>query len=443
MNKSFKKSNGLALIPFLVFIGIYLSSGVILQYMNVEEAFYQFPAPVAVIIGIITSFFILEDSIDNKFKSLVKGCGNEDIIVMCIIYLLAGAFSSVSSKMGGIDSTVNLGLTIIPANYITAGVFLISAFISISTGTSVGTIAAVGPIAIGLAQKAGLNLPLVIATTIGGAMFGDNLSIISDTTIAATRTQGVDMKDKFKANLLIALPAALITLIILIIFGKPETIIHIEKYEYSIIKILPYIFVLITALIGVNVFIVLTGGIVFAGAIGLYFKSFTLLTLSQAVYSGFESMIDIFLLSMLTGGLAEIVKEAGGIQWLLEKIKNIIKDKKTAELGIAALVSLTDFATANNTVAIIISGPVAREIANEYEVDPRKAASILDIFSCVVQGIIPYGAQVLIAVGFAKNLVSPMEVIKLLWYQQILVIISILAIITPVYDNLISKKDYL
>src|SRR5699024_4932836 len=261
-NSNNNKGNGMALIPFLIFVCIYLFSGIILQIQGVDMAFYQLPAPIAVSIGIIFAFILIKGSFNENLSNFIEGCGDENIIIMCIIYLLAGAFSSVSDAMGGVDSTVSLGLNFIPVNFITIDIFIISAFISISTGSSVGTVLAMGPIAVGLVEKAGLNLPLVLGALVGGAMFGDNLSIISDTTIAATRTQGVSMRDKFRANIGYALPAALVTLILLFVFGKPITTPTIEEQSYNIIKVIPYIFVLVSALFGIDVFIVLTGGII-------------------------------------------------------------------------------------------------------------------------------------------------------------------------------------
>ena len=436
------KSSGKALIPFLVFVVVYLAAGIILQAKGTEMAFYQFPAPVAVILGIIVAFLMLEGSIDEKFDTFVKGCGQENIIIMCIIYLLAGAFSTVSGAMGGVDSTVNLGLTLIPAQYVTAGIFVISGFIAVATGTSVGTIVAIAPIAVGLADKAGLNLTLVIAAAVGGAMFGDNLSVISDTTIAATRTQNVAMRDKFRVNIMLAAPAALITVILLVIFGKPVIEVAAAEYAFNIVKVLPYLFVLIAAIAGMNVFVVLTGGILFSGIVGLIYKDFTLLGYTQQIYGGFEGMLDIFILSLLMGGLAHMVAKAGGIQWILDKIRGMIKGPKSGAVGIAALVSMADMATANNTVAIIVSGPIAKEISREYKVDPRKSASLLDTFSCVWQGIIPYGAQLLIAGSFTNGLVSPLQIIPLLWYQQILAVFAIVSIFIPVFDGFILKNPW-
>lgn len=442
MNKQNASSRGVALIPFVIFVSIYLGIGIYLQRKGVELAFYQFPAPVAAFIGIVFAFLLLRGSINEKFDTFIRGCGNPNIIIMCIIYLPAGAFATVSKAIGGVDSTVNLGLTYIPANYIIAGIFLIACFISLATGTSVGSIVALGPIAVGLAQKAGLSMPLTLASLLGGAMFGDNLSVISDTTIAATRTQGCEMRDKFRVNLFIALPAAVITIILLLIFGRPETVPSIQVYDFNIIKVIPYLMVLILSLIGVNVFVVLTIGILFSGAIGLYYGELTFLTFSQQIFDGFKGMIDIFILSMLTGGLAELTSKAGGIQYLMEKIQKLIRGRKSAEIGIAALVSLTDAAVANNTVAIIINGPIAKEVSRRYKVDPRRCASILDIFSCIVQGIIPYGAQMLILLSFAKGTVSPIDVIPLVWYIHLLAISTIISIFIPFSDGIIKRTPW-
>ena len=301
------EANGKALIPFLVFVGVYLGSGIILQLKGVEMAFYQFPAPLAVVIGVISAFILIKGDFNDKFDTFIKGCGDSNIIIMCIIYLLAGGFASVCKAMGGIDSTVNLGLTYIPTEYLAAGVFIISGFIATATGTSVGSAAAVGPIAIAVAEKSGTSLPLMMGCVLGGIMLGDNLSIISDTTIASTRTQGCEMKDKFKLNLWLTIIPAIITVILLIVFGKPETAVQVESYDFNVVKVLPYVLVLVSAVAGVNVFVVLIAGIIFAGGIGLFYGDLNLLTFSQAIYEGFTGMTDIFLLSLLTGGLAEMV----------------------------------------------------------------------------------------------------------------------------------------
>ena len=425
------KISAKALIPFLVFIIIYLSTGIILHLRGVKMAFYQLPAPIAAFVGIISAFLLFGGSIDDKFENLIEGCGDSNIIIMCLIYLLAGAFSALASKSGGVDSVVGLGLSFIPAKFLTAGVFLIACFISIATGTSVGTITALGPIAVGLSESGGINLSLMLGALVGGAMFGDNLSIISDTTIASTRTQNCEMKDKFRMNIKIALPAGIITLILLLIFGAPESMPAQKDLSYEIIKIIPYIFVLISALMGLNVFLVLTGGILFSGFILLLDNGFDLLALSQTMWEGFTGMFEIFLLSMLIGGLSNMVSKEGGINWIIEKIKKIARGEKSGEFGIAMLVSLADIAVANNTVAIIISGPIAKKMCNEYKIDPRRSASLLDAFSCVFQGIVPYAAQVLIAASFSKGLVAPFQIMPYFWYQFILGIVAIISIYIP------------
>ena len=361
---------------------------------------------------------------------------------MCFIYLFAGAFATVAKSMGGVDSTVNLGLSFIPAQYITAGLFIISAFISVATGTSMGTISTVAPIAIATAEKAGLNMTLIVAAIIGGAMFGDNLSVISDTTIAATRTQNCELKDKFKVNFYIALPAAVLTFVLLIVFGKPETIVPIQKLDYNLVKVIPYILVLGLAISGFNVFLTLGVGTVVAGIVGMAYGDLTPLTFAQNIYAGFTGMNEIFLLSMFTGGLAHMVTQHGGLQWILEKIQSVVKSEKSAQIGISAIAAATDMAVANNTVAIIITGPIAKELSRKYKVDPRKSASLLDIWTCIFQGFIPYGAQILLAGSLTAGAVSPLELFPFLWYQQLLAVFTLISMFIPYADGLIKKKPW-
>lgn len=424
------KISAKALIPFGIFIGLYLATGLILQIKGVEMAFYQLPAPIAVFVAIIAAFFIFEGSIEDKFDTLVSGCGDSNIIIMCLIYLLAGAFSSLAKASGGVDSVVALGLSFIPTGFLTAGVFLIASFISIATGSSVGTITALGPIAVGLANTSGISLALMLGALVGGAMFGDNLSIISDTTIAATRSQGCDMKDKFKMNAKIAIPSAILTIILLLIFGAPEVTTSPTDLTYDLLSIIPYLFVLIVALMGVNVFVVLTGAIGLSSAL-LLLRGSSIIDISQIIWEGFTGMFEIFLLSMLIGGLSKMVADEGGINWIISKIKIFATDLRTGELGIGLLVSLADICVANNTVAIIISGPIAKKMSTEYGIDPRRSASLLDTFSCVFQGIIPYSAQVLIAAGFTGGALAPFELIPFFWYQFILGIFAIISILAP------------
>ena len=436
------KPSGKALIPFAVFIFLYLGVGIILETSGTEMAFYQLPAPVAIIVGVVVAFIIFKGSIEEKFSQFAKGCGNENILIMCFIYLFAGAFATVAKSMGGVDSTVNLGLSFIPAQYITAGLFVIAAFISVATGTSMGTISTVAPIAIATAEKAGLNMTLIVAAIIGGAMFGDNLSVISDTTIAATRTQNCELKDKFKVNFYIALPAAVLTFVLLIIFGKPETIVPIQKLDYNIVKVIPYILVLGLAVSGFNVFLTLGVGTVVAGIVGMAYGDLTPLTFAQNIYAGFTGMNEIFLLSMFTGGLAHMVTQHGGLQWILEKIQSVVKSEKSAQIGISAIAAAADMAVANNTVAIIITGPIAKELSRKYKVDPRKSASLLDIWTCIFQGFIPYGAQILLAGSLTAGAVSPLALFPFLWYQQLLAVFTLISMFIPYADGLIKKRPW-
>ncbi len=435
-----QKGSGKALLPFLVFVGMYLGSGIFLEWQGIPMAFYQVPAPIAACIGIIAAFLLLQGSFLDKFDTFVKGCGDANIIIMCIIFLLAGGFASVCDAMGGIDSTVNLGLTYIPSEYLAVGIFVISGFIATATGTSVGSAAAVGPIAVAVAEKSGITLPMILGCVIGGIMLGDNLSIISDTTIASTRTQGCEMKDKFKLNFWLTLIPALVTMGLLIVYGEKANI--TGTYPFDIVKVLPYILVLVTAVMGMNVFLVLAGGIFLAGGIGLWYGDLTGMAFIKAVYQGFLNMTDIFLLSMLTGGLAELVSKAGGVVFLLQKIQTCIHGKKSAQLGISAIVSLTDLALANNTVAIIINGEIAKQICYTFHVDPRRSAALLSTFSTIFQGLIPYGAQMLIVMSFAPESVSPLDVLPYAWFLYLLGISAVVSIFIPFSDGFIQKDPW-
>ena len=329
--------------------------------------------------------------------------------------------------MGGVDSTVNLSLSVLPPNLLVAGLFVIGSFISISMGTSVGTIAALAPIGLGIAEKTGIPVALVTGAIVGGAMFGDNLSMISDTTIAASRTQGCDLKDKFKVNFLIVLPAAILTVILLAVMTSGYKGSTGQTYSYEFIKVVPYIAVLVGALCGVNVFVLLGGGILFAGVVGMTTGSLDLSGLIQAVSGGMAGMQELCILVLIVGGVVGLMKHNGGIDFLLNFITSRINSKKGAEFGIAALVSVVDLCTANNTIAIVTAGPLAKDIAEQYDIDPRKTASILDIFSACWQGMIPYGAQLVTAAGIVG--VSAVEIIKYLHYPMLMLVCGIGSII--------------
>ena len=425
-----KKGKGSALLPFLLFIVIYLGAGLYFQAQGVEMAFYQFPSVTAMFIALLLAFCQGKGTIDQKFTIFAKGAANENVLTMLMIYILAGAFSTVASAMGGVDATVNMGLSIIPVHFLAAGVFVISAFMGTATGTSMGTISAIVPIA-------------VLGACVGGAMFGDNLSMISDTTIAATRTQGCELRDKFKVNFWIALPAALITIVVLLIVGRPESVAEMGDLSFNVIKVLPYVAVLVLALIGMNVFLVLTIGIFAAGIIGLALGDLDIPLFAQSIWNGFTGMNEVFFLSLFCGGMSEMIAHNGGITWLIEKLGGMMKGNKSAQVGVAALVSLADCATANNTVAIIVSGPMAKNMSRIHKVDPRRTASLLDVFSCVLQGIIPWGAQLLTAASLTAVYgvaMSPMDILPHMWYCWILAIVGILSIFIPFADG-ICRKD--
>ena len=438
-----RKGNFLALLPFLIFIVIYLGAGLILQAQGVKMAFYQFPSVTAMFIAVIAAFCMGRETLDEKFAIFARGAANENVLTMLIIYILAGAFSTVAKTMGGVEATVNLGLSVIPVQLLIAGTFVISAFLGTATGTSVGTITALVPIAVGLASESGLSVPMMLGACVGGAMFGDNLSMISDTTIAATKTQDVALKDKFRVNFFIALPAALITLGILLVIGQGEAAAMAPR-TFEVVKVVPYVLVLALAIVGVNVFLTLTIGIFSAGIIGMLWGGLTVFTFAQAIWDGFTGMSEVFFLALFCGGISELIAHNGGIVWLIEKLRGMMHSGKSAQLGITALVSLADCATANNTVAIILCGGVAKDMSREFRVDPRRTASLLDVFSCVFQGIIPYGAQLLMAASLTAATydiaISPTEIVPYMWYCWILAAFGLLSVFVP-YADRICRRD--
>ena len=368
-----------------------------------------------------------ELSFNKKIEVIAKGVGEENIITMSLIFLCAGGFSGAVTAAGGVDSTVNLGLSLIPAHFAVAGLFLIGCFISVSMGTSMGTIAALAPIAVGISEKTGFALSICIGAVVCGAMFGDNLSMISDTTIAAVKTQGCEMKDKFKANFFIVLPAAIITVLIFW-FATRNMNFHLEEnLSYSLWEVLPYMVVLIGALIGINVFVVLISGIVISLIVGVSMGHIALSEMFQVVGNGVTSMYDITVISIIVACIVSLVKEHGGIQFILNLIKSKINGRRGAEFGIALLALFVDACTANNTVAIVMTGPIAKEISEEFDVDPRRSASLLDMFTSVGQGIIPYGAQLLSAATLTG--LTPLQIIPNLYYPLLMGVCGVLAII--------------
>jgi len=432
--KEMKNGNAWALIPLLLFVLLFLGVGII------SGDFTTMPLNVAITITVIVALLMnRKETFAKKVEVFTKGAGHSNIILMMLIFILAGAFSTTAEKMGGVSSTVNLGLSLIPQNLIIVGLFIICMFVSISMGTSVGTVAAIAPVGFGFAQATDVPAALAMATVVGGAMFGDNLSMISDTTIAAVRTQKTKMSDKFKVNFKIVLPGAIITIIILFFLTNGISIDHTKNYDYNLIKVIPYLLVLILALVGINVIIVLIGGTVLAGIIGLIDGSFGWNGLLNAISKGIIGMEDIAMIALLIGGLVGIIQHNGGIDWLLNFVRSKVKSKRGAELGIASLVSAADISTANNTISIIMAGALAKNIADEYDVDPRKSASILDIFGGCFQGLLPYSPQVISAAGVAG--ISPFLMLQYSIYPILLGVCGLVAIILRVPRlNQSSKK---
>ncbi|WP_342512977.1 Na+/H+ antiporter NhaC family protein [Sporosarcina sp. FSL K6-1522] len=416
------KGNLLAFLPLIVFVVLFIGSGML------TNDFSTMPLNVAILIASAIALLMnRKETFSKKVDVFTKSAGHPNIILMAVIFILAGAFAGVAKGMGAVESTVNLGLSLLPANLLMVGLFVIGCFISISMGTSMGTIVALAPIGVGIAGQTEIPVALAMATIVGGAMFGDNLSMISDTTIAAVRTQHTKMKDKFKVNFLIVLPAALITLVILGVLTRGNAVELAGDYPYDWVKILPYLGVLVAALAGTHVLVVLVGGTIFAGVIGLLDGSYQMSSLLQATAEGIMTMEDLAIVSILIGGIIGIIQYNGGIDYLLRMITRNIKSKKGAEFGIAGLVSAADIATANNTIAIIITGPLAKSIADEYGVDPRKSASLLDTFAGCWQGILPYGAQLLAAAGLAA--ISPVSIMLYSFYPVLMGICCVIAIL--------------
>lgn len=411
----------LALSPFLVFMIVYLVGSLL------AGDFYKLPLTVAFLIASAYAICITPKiKLKERINIFSRGAGNENIMLMVWIFVLAGAFAQIADQMGAIDATVNLTLRLLPANMLFPGLFLAACFISLSIGTSVGTVVALTPVAVGIAEQTGSVLPMVVAIVVGGAFFGDNLSFISDTTIVATQTQGCKMNDKFKANIWLAAPAALIVFVIYIFLGQTVEVpaeIHLVEWY----KVIPYLAVLVMAIAGVNVLVVLLIGILLAIGIGLICGSFDWMGAASAMGEGIMGMSELIIVTLLAGGMLALIRHNGGIDYLIHALTLRINGQRGAKLTISLLVILADLCTANNTIALITVGPMAREIADKYGIDHRISASLLDTFSCFAQGLIPYGAQLLMAAGLAA--ITPFEIIGYLYYPMILGGIALLGII--------------
>jgi len=424
------QENLLALLPFAVFLSLFLGTGVFLTLQGVDFAFYQLPASIAIIPAIIVSIalgkYITNSTIDKQISQFISGAGHSNIVTMCVIYLLAGAFAVVAKATGSVDASVQLGLAIFPDYLLLPGLFLVAAFLSTAMGTSMGTIAAIAPVALGFIESANLDAALVAGCLVSGAIFGDNLSIISDTTIASTRSQGAHMKDKFRVNFKFAVPAALICLIAFTLLGGEVS--HELNSDSAVVGLIPYIVILVLALMGVNVFVVLTLGIVLAAAIGMLSNGYQLSAWITDITAGFASMQDIFILSLFIGGLSELVRQQGGLSALTKLIERIARkltpdnNKRAAGFGIAGLAFICNFFTANNTVSIIVTGETAKNLAEDGKLSPAESASLLDVFACINQGILPYGAQALL-LGATLH-ISPLSVASHAFYPMVLFFVA-------------------
>jgi Na+/H+ antiporter NhaC len=411
----------LALSPFIIFMVVYLVGSLI------AGDFYELPLTVAFLIASAYAIGITPKiKLRERINIFSRGAGDENIMLMIWIFVLAGAFATTASKMGAIDATVNLTLRLLPASMLLPGLFLAACFISLSIGTSVGTVVALTPVAVGIAEQTGFSLPMIVALVVGGAFFGDNLSFISDTTIVATQTQGCKMNDKFKANIWLAAPAAILVLVAYIFIGQgvqvPEYLPELEWY-----KVIPYVAVLVMAIVGVNVLIVLFIGILLAGIIGIATGSFDTIGWMGAMGNGIMGMSELIIVTLLAGGMLALIRHNGGIEYLIHALTKRIRGKRGAKCTIALLVILADMCTANNTIALVTVGPMAKEIADKYGIDKRISASLLDTFSCFTQGFLPYGAQLLMAAGLAQ--ITPFEITAYLYYPLALGLMAVLGIV--------------
>ena len=421
-----------ALSPLLLFLTLFFGAGLYYSAQGEPMGFYQLRAPVAILPAVALGLWLARRRGVPAQDTLLKGIADPDIVLMCLIFLLAGAFAMVTNKIGAVDAVVALGVGALPPMLILPGVFLLAGFLSLSVGSSMGTIAAITPIALGVADASGLDRALVVGAVIGGATFGDNLSLISDTAIAAARTQGCTVREKFRENVRIALPAALLTLVVLAFVGEASPVQSAEHASPWLI--VPYLVVLVLALSGLDVLAVLGVGLAVAALFGAGFAQhgYGVAEFAGDIYAGFESVFEITLLALLIGGLGALIKASGGLAWLAQAISRIARGndgRRTGEWSIAALASVTDVFTANNTVAILISGGVARDIAERHRVPPARAASVLDIFVCCVQSLLPYGAQILLAASLAA--LSPLSLIGKAQYCWALIGITVLFMLWP------------
>ncbi len=432
MDNNLSKGKKIALLPIGVFLILYLGLGILFEYiLKIPMGFYKVPIVFAFLAALAVACIQNKAlSLDKKLEIMGHGVGDKNIITMILIFLIAGMFVGVVGRSSA-DSVAYFLLSIIPPKFAVIVLFVVSCFVSLAMGTSVGTITLIVPIAVSVSVASGFSLPLCVASVVGGAMFGDNLSFISDTTIAACNGQGCQMKDKFKENILIALPAAIISVIVIYFLSSKTQISGAISHEYDLIKIIPYILVLLGGIFGINVFLVLIIGIVSGSIIMLATGNATFIDLLVNMGSGASGMFETTIVAILVSAICALIREHGGFDALLSMITRVFRGKRGGQLGIGLLVGAMDIATANNTVAIVMANPIASEIAKNYGISPKKTASILDSFSCIFQGIIPYGAQILVAISAASELGSPVsafEIIPLLFYPFLFLVSYLISI---------------
>lgn len=422
-----KNYGGLAFLPLVVFLGLFLGSGLLYTILGtVERPFNEVPLLGALLVAMVVAFAMNRQvTLDEKITVFSKSAADSGVMLMVLIFMFAGAFSSVSRAMGGVDSVVNLGLSLIPSRFLAPGIFIIGCFISISTGTCVGTVAAMAPIAQGIAEASGMNPAMAMGAVLGGAMFGDNLSIISDTTIAATRGVGAQMKDKFRMNFKIALPAA-IAAIVVFAFAGGAAVPTTEALDFSLIKVIPYIAVLVAAIAGVNVMVVLLGGVALSGIVGFITGSITFAGFMQALSDGMKGMVEVTLLAIFIRGIIGLIQQNGGVEWLVEKLTLRVKTRRGAEYSIAALVGALSFSLLDNTVAILTAAPIAKTIGDQYQVAPKRMASLLDTFACVALCIAPHTGMITLLSTTAG--ISPIHILRFAFYQMFLGVAAIITI---------------
>ena len=424
-----KKSNPLALIPIGVFATFYLTLGIIFEYvMKIPMGFYSVPVVVAFLIALLVAVLQTKGvKLDKKFEIMGEGVGDKNIITMLLIFMLAGIFVGVVGRSSA-ESVAYFMLSVTPARFAVVVLFIVSCFVSTAMGTSVGTITLIAPIAVAISEGSGFPLSLCVGTVVGGAMFGDNLSFISDTTIAACNGQGCQMKDKFRTNFAVVVPAAIVTLGIIIALSLGSDITENITKEYDMIQVIPYVLVLLSGIIGINVFVTLMIGIVSGSIIMLATGSTTFTALLAGMKTGAEGMFETSMVAVLVAALCALIRFNGGFEALLSGIRKVFKGKKSGQLGIGLLVGIMDIATANNTVAIVMANPIASDMAKDFDISPRKTASILDTFSCIFQGVLPYGAQILVALSVVSTMghqLSAFDIITNLYYPMMLLISSL------------------